>query len=101
LPTLPAPLPPLPESETQALAVLRAKKQEWNSACQAEEAEQQNIKALEESKKKRKDEIALGWIFLTIEETLAQEILQVLGEKRNADGSTKKAELRGLGTRSV
>jgi hypothetical protein len=54
-----------------------------------------------ESKKKRKDEIALGWIFLTIEETLAQEILQVLGEKRNADGSTKKAELRELDTRSA
>jgi hypothetical protein len=93
--------PPLSKSEAEALALLRAKKKEWDTARQAEEAVQRKAKALQEAEAKKKDDIALGWIFLTIEKTLAQEVLVWMSKKRNLDGSIRKVELREVDARSV
>jgi hypothetical protein len=80
----------LSETEQRALALLIAKKREWDAARQAEEAME-----------KRKGERALGWMFLTMEGMLAQDVLVWCSRKRGSDGAARKAELRDLTARIV
>ena len=58
-------------------------------------------RAKQDAEEKRKNEVALGWIFLTMEPTLAREVLELCSTKRRADGGFRVAELRELEARGV
>jgi hypothetical protein len=91
----------LSDPEQQALALLTARKREWKIARQAEEATLAEERALREAEEKRKDETALGWMFLTMEGMLAQDVLLWCSTKRDSRGALRKAELRELDARTV
>jgi len=80
----------LSEREHAALNLLIAKKKDWEVERAKQDAEE-----------KRKNEVALGWIFLTMEPTLAREVLELCSTKRRADGGFRVAELRELEARGV
>jgi hypothetical protein len=87
----------LPEAERQALNLLVGRKRNWERVREAEERGREKWREEE----KRKDNMALGWMFLTMEPTLAQEVLLLCSTKHWSDGSTRKAELRELDARTV
>jgi hypothetical protein len=91
----------LSDAEQQALALLTTRKREWKIARQAEEATLAEERALKEAEEKRKDETALGWMFLTMEGMLAQDVLLWCSTKRDSRGALRKAELRELDARIV
>jgi hypothetical protein len=85
----------LTSEEKDALSLLTKKKQEWDNIKKEQDAKR-------EKEQKRKNEVALGWMFLTIEKTLAQELLLGFGKKRGVDGDVKSpAEVRELNARKV
>jgi hypothetical protein len=89
----------LSEAENQAFDLLAARKREWATVRHAEQAAQAKELASREAEKKR-DEVALGWMFLTMEAMLVQDLLGWLS-KRNNDGTPRKAELKELAARMV
>jgi hypothetical protein len=91
----------LSDAENQALTLLTAKKRECASACLAKETDHVKERPLREALEKRKDDMALGWMFLTMGAMLAQDVLAWLSKKRDSDGTPRKVELKELNARIV
>jgi hypothetical protein len=91
----------LSEAENQAFALLAARKREWATARHAEQAAQAKETASRKAEEKKRDEAALGWMFLTMEAMLAQDVLGWLSKKRNNEGTPRKAELKEFIARMV